>query len=89
MTITDVAELLKTTPGAARTTLDNLKLCPVNLGPGRGKGLRWYRSEILEALDNSRKSPAIKKTKPKSNSPFKGKSIHQLMQELTTQPRPQ
>ncbi|MBI9112427.1 hypothetical protein [Maridesulfovibrio ferrireducens] len=84
MTITEVADLLRTTPGAARTTLDNLKLCPVNLGQGRGKGLRWYRSEILTALDDSRKSTTPKKRPPKTTSPFSGKSMSQLMEELTS-----
>lgn len=89
MTITDIAGLLKTTPRAARTTLDNLKLCPVNLGPGRGKGLRWYRSEILVALDDSRKNPVPKKKRAKTTSLFAGKSTAQLMEELTSYQRAQ
>lgn len=84
MTINEVADLLKTTPGAARTTLENLNVLPVNLGPGRGKGLRWYRSEILSALDDSRKKPAPKKNTAKTKSPFAGKSMPQLMEELTS-----
>lgn len=34
LTITEVGQLLKTTPGAARNVLDRLKVKPFNLGPG-------------------------------------------------------
>lgn len=83
MTIDEAAELLRTTPGAARGTLERLKLRPVNLGRGRGLGLRWYRQEILDALEESR-TPKKKRKPLPTGSLFAGKSTADIMRELTS-----
>ena len=87
MTITEAADLLRTTPGAARGVLERMAVKPVNLGRGRGLGLRWYRHEILAALDNGR-TPRAKKPRI-TPSPFAGKSAAQIVAELTGSARTQ
>ena len=81
LTITEAADMLRTTPGAARGVLERLAVKPINLGRGRGLGLRWYRSEIVAALDAGR----APRQKPKRAlpSPFAGKSAAQIVSELT------
>ncbi|MDY0274762.1 MAG: hypothetical protein RBR42_04890 [Desulfomicrobium sp.] len=81
MTIKEAADLLRTTPGAARGVLERLSVRPINLGTGRGLGLRWYKHEIVAALDDGRK-PRKKPVKAIPD-PFAGKSTDQLMGELT------
>jgi hypothetical protein len=56
LTTKEVASLLKCGEKGARTWLRGCKIVPVDLGRGRGKGLRWYRNEIMESLEGSRKS---------------------------------
>jgi len=88
LTIAEVGQLLKTTPSAARGVLDRLKVKPFNLGPGRGLGLRWYRHEILEALERQREPRP--KPKPqrivKHESLFVGRSVAEIAAELTGKP---
>lgn len=83
LTITEAAEKLRTTPGAARGVLDRLNVKPFNLGRGRGLGLRWKSEEIDAALELSReprKKPKIRVNVP---SHITGAS---LIAELTGQP---
>lgn len=82
LTTAEVATLLRTTPTAARGVLERLRVKPVSLGSGRGLGLRWYRHEIDEALALSREP---KKTPPRKRhaDPFAGKSVAQIVAELT------
>lgn len=86
LTITEVGQLLKTTPGAARGVLDRLKVKPFNLGPGRGLGLRWYRHEILEALERQREPR--QKPQPKQvivhRKTFDGRPMSEIVAELTS-----
>jgi len=85
LTLTEVGQLLKTTPGAARGVLDRLKVKPFNLGPGRGLGLRWYRHEILEALERSREPRQKPKKAPAPYvSMFRGRSVAEIVAELTS-----
>lgn len=83
LTTTEAAELLRTTPTAARGVLDRLRVKPVNLGHGRGLGLRWYKSEILDALDNSRKPLEPRQALQDRPSCFRGRSAGQIVAELT------
>lgn len=87
MTIAEAADLLRTTPGAARGVLERLAVKPVNLGNGRGLGLRWYRHEIVAALDSGR-APRKKPCKVPA-SHFAGKSANQIVAELTDSARAQ
>lgn len=89
LTTNEVADLLKTTPGAARNVLDRLKVQPVNLGRGRGLGLRWYKSEVMEALEGTRKPKRKRKTAAPKGSLFAGKSANDLVAELTSKPSQQ
>lgn len=82
LTIIEAAALLRTTPGAARGVLERLRVKPINLGSGRGLGLRWYRHEIDEALLASRTEKRKRPPVPRA-CPFSGKSIAELAAELT------
>jgi hypothetical protein len=82
LTTAEAAELLRTTTGAARGVLERLLVKPVNLGLGRGLGLRWYRHEILEALD-AKRQPKTKRKVIQQN-PFAGKTAAQIVAELTS-----
>ena len=86
LTITEAAEKLRTTPGAARGVLDRLKVKPFNLGPGRGLGLRWDSYEIDEALNRSRETKP--KPQPKRvvvhRKTFDGRSMSEIVAELTS-----
>ncbi|MGE4296808.1 MAG: hypothetical protein AB7E47_02165 [Desulfovibrionaceae bacterium] len=82
LTTAEAAELLRTSPGAARNVLDRLCVRPVNLGRGRGLGLRWYRHEIEEALEQSRTPKAKRKTVP-STPLISGRSVSDVVAELT------
>lgn len=83
LTITEAATLLRTTPGAARGVLDRLRVKPINLGRGRGLGLRWYKHEIDEALLSSRTEKRKLPPVPRA-SLVAGKSIAQIAAELTS-----
>ena len=80
VTIDEVATMLRTTPGAARGVLDRLNVKPINLGPGRGLGLRWFDDEILTALDAQRKPKHAKKH---VQHLITGRSVAELVNELT------
>jgi hypothetical protein len=86
LTITEAAEKLRTTKGAARGVLDRLKVKPFNLGPGRGLGLRWDSYEVDEALSRSREPR--QKPAPKRNiihhDLFDGRPMSELVAELTS-----
>lgn len=86
LTTNEVADLLKTTPGAARNVLDRLQVQPVNLGRGRGLGLRWYKSEVMEALEGTRKTQRKRKPSVPKGDMFAGKSATELIAELTSEP---
>lgn len=42
------------TDEAARKILEGLGVVPVDFGPGRGRGLRWPKDEIIIAMDKRR-----------------------------------
>lgn len=67
LTIAQAAELLSfKTSDATRNLLRELGVRPIDLGLGRGRGHRYYRHEILAALENRRSTPAKKaQRKPK------------------------
>lgn len=52
--IYDVAEVLQTNVRVARRWLEEFGVRPIDLGRGRGLGLRWQASDIQEALNRAR-----------------------------------
>ena len=52
--ITDVAKWANLTPGRARSLLATLGVRPFDLGPGRGLGLRWMSTEVVDAFEKLR-----------------------------------
>ncbi len=86
MNINAIAELLQTSPGVARKWADQMKLVPVSLGVGRGRGYRWYKHEVLEAIEGCRvqkKGKPAPKRKPLPLSIF-DQPTAQLVAELTS-----
>lgn len=86
LTLSEAAEKLRTTPGAARGVLDRLKVKPFNLGRGRGLGLRWKSEEIDAALERSREPKQKPKPAPRvpQGSLFIGRSVAEIAAELTS-----
>ena len=50
------------TQEAARKILADLGVTPIDFGPGRGRGLRWPKDEIVIAMDKRRFGKAAPKT---------------------------
>ena len=86
MRIADVAAYLSTTPGAARKWLDRNKVPVVDLGRGRGLGLRWRLVHIEEVVRIiSQGEPVQKPFKPVKfkESLIRGRNRRELLSELT------
>lgn len=81
------AELLGTTPGAARGVLERLGVVPYDLGRGRGLGLRWHPQEVLEALERSRRPRQAPAPRParKQEHLILGRPMDDLIRELAGQ----
>lgn len=84
--ISDVAAYLSTTPGAARNWLERNKVPFVDLGRGRGLGLRWRAIHVEEAVraasqETAEKQPA-KKPRPVTGL-IRGRSREAILSELT------
>lgn len=81
--ISEVADLLRTTPGAARGVLKRLNVTPIDLGRGRGLGLRWKSDDILEALEKTKPVPNTR-AKPRPLDPILSRSRADLIDELVS-----
>lgn len=88
MRITDVAEYLRTTPGAARNWLARHSVPVIDLGRGRGLGLRWKAIHVQDAVHASmqeKKSgePKAKRKNSGVTGIITGRSRSELLAELT------
>lgn len=83
MRITDVAAYLSTTPGAARNWLRRMGVPDIDLGRGRGLGLRWSPLDVESALLKMRESA---KPKPKPKLPTQrlivGRTTAEILADL-------
>jgi len=82
-----IAERLSTTPDIARRVLSAHGVQPVDLGPGRGRGKRWYSSAV-DAVIHRMHEEAQEKNPQKRRvhvGPHlvRGKTVKQLYAELT------
>ena len=86
MRITDVAAYLSTTPGAARNWLERKLVPAIDLGVGRGLGLRWSRMDVDDALIKAKKGNDSHKTKkpklPKQRM-ISGRTTAEILADLT------
>lgn len=81
-----IAGLLSTTPGAARGVLERLGVVPIDLGRGRGLGLRWHLQEVLEALEKSRRPrQATRSPRRQEENLILGRPTEELIAELAGQ----
>lgn len=90
--IIDVATLLATTPGAARKWLDRKGVPVIDLGVGRGLGLRWARADVEEAILSivkTAQSAKNKKSKFKPAALISGRTTAEIMADLTSSSPPQ
>ena len=88
----DIAAMFGTSPDMAASILRDNGIYPIDLGCGRGKGLRWLESaanEILRKLqDNARPKQKTAKPKPEkipeiSLANLSNKSIYELVFQST------
>jgi len=59
----------KPLPGTARKVLHAWRVPSVNLGRGRGKGLRWDRDDIVSAIERAKDKGRPKPRMPKKRLP--------------------
>ena len=84
--IADVAAYLSTTPGAARNWLERHKVPSVDLGRGRGLGLRWRSLHVEEAVRaiEEKAAPSRPAAKPKKvTGLIRGRNRADVVAELT------
>ena len=93
LTKAQIAERLGTSPGVAAALLAEKGIHPVDLGRGRGRGVRWY-SLAVDAAMREMHDAAQPKTKalpvrlPKPGLVL-GRSVSELYAELTDTPKMQ
>ncbi len=88
-----IAELLGTTPGVAATLLAEKGIHPIDLGRGRGRGLRWYSLAVDTVIRQMHDDAQPKEKRPVPRLPkpglVQGRSVHDLYAELTGQTKVQ
>lgn len=90
LTKSQIGDLLATTPEIARRELAKRGCAPVDYGPGRSRGLRWFRAEVeriaREMHENAQPSqPQAKRPHfPRRPRPIQGRPISELYAELTS-----
>lgn len=85
-----IAEALGTTPGVAASLLSERGVSPVDWGPGRSRGLRWYAEavkqvayEIHMEAQQKQAQPKKKKLKISRLGLISGRSAAEIHAELT------
>lgn len=95
LTRQQIAEALGTGPGVAAALLSARGVHPIDLGRGRGRGLRWYAAAVKQvAYDlhteaqakKQGKSHTAKKTTVRGPGPILGRSTNEIYAELTGSP---
>lgn len=89
MTKAQIAERLGTSPGVAASLLAEKGVFPVDLGRGRGRGVRWYSLAVDAAVRqmHDEAQPKEKRPTPRFSKPglIQGRSAKELYAELTGQ----
>ena len=82
----EVADLMNTSKSVAIGILKEHHLSPIDLGPGRGRGLRWHRGAVKAVIDTLHAEAQPKQKArvaiPKEVRPVLGKSPRALFDEL-------
>jgi len=82
----DIARVLNMSESKARKILAEHGIKPIDLGPGRGNGLRWHTSavihiaDILHAEAQAQKNRFLRHSRPKH--PILGKTAAELWAEF-------
>ena len=72
------------TPGAARRWLEQNKVPLVDFGPGRGKGPRWPKDHVLEAVERNLRF-AAEQPRPRKlamSNPISGRSTADILADI-------
>jgi hypothetical protein len=82
-----IAERFGTTPGVAAAILSEKGVLPIDLGRGRGKGLRWYSQAVEIVLRQMHDEAQAKVVRKPVRLPrcglVQGRSANELYAELT------
>ena len=85
LTRQEVAATLGMTERQAREILSAHGVKPVDLGKGRGHGLRWRTSAVIavaDALHDAAQAHADKPRRPRKLTPLRGRSAADLFAEF-------
>ena len=82
----EVADLMGMSKSVALSVLKQHHLSPIDLGPGRGRGLRWHRGAVKAVIDTLHAEAQPKQRArvaiPKEVRPVLGKNPRALFEEL-------
>lgn len=82
----EVTELMGMSKTVAMGILKKYHLSPIDLGPGRGRGLRWHRGAVKAVIDTLHAEAQPKQKArvsiPKEVRPVLGKKTQALFDEL-------
>ena len=82
----EVADLMGMSKSVALGILKQFHLSPIDLGPGRGRGLRWHRGAVKAVIDTlhaeAQPKQKVRVAIPKEVRPVLGKSPRALFDEL-------
>ena len=82
----EIGPALTVSERKARTILEQHGVKPVDLGRGRGNGLRWRTSAVIQVADTLHAEAQQKKAKstrrPTKTSPIRGRSAADLYAEF-------
>ena len=86
LTKEEIGPALNMSESKARATLDKYGVKPVDRGRGRGNGLRWRTSAVIQVADTLHAEAQQKKAKstrrPTKTSPIRGRSAADLYAEF-------
>ena len=82
----EIGPALTVSERKARTTLEQHGVKPVDLGRGRGNGLRWRTSAVIQVADTLHAEAQQQKAKsarmPAKMRPIRGRSASELFAEF-------
>lgn len=79
----EIGPALTVSERKARTILEQHGVKPVDLGRGRGNGLRWRTSAVIQVADTLRRSPATgDPARMLPECPIRGRSASELFAEF-------
>lgn len=83
----ELPEMMNMSENVARELLESYGVRPIDLGPGRGRGLRWHRGAVRSVIDTLHAEAQVtatskRKVHPKEVRPVLGKTPRELYAEI-------